>query len=244
VFRDLPNLLQGAPRDRHIWALLRIFDRADRRDAFLAGRIRFNTLGEYRKLEGDGDNTRGDRWEGVAACIQSEGVKLSFDGQEVGGMVGPLVHHPADVDGWNVCSFVALQWPADEPFEALDAPRVLEQIRIGPELREFGEYVALIANGDAFLAAVRKAAEEQGLGIRARLVEYFDERGISGSVPQNLLGFVKRAEPYSVQREFRIVVPHENPKQEVLWLDLTRGAPWGYATTIDEFNDKVQLCER
>jgi hypothetical protein len=72
----------------------------------------------------------------------------------------------------------------------------------------------------------RKAAEEQGLRIRARLVEYFDERRASGSVPQNLLGFVKRAEPYGVQREFRIVVPRENPKQEVLWLDLTRETPW------------------
>lgn len=244
MFRDLPSMLSQAQRVRHIWALVRIFDRPDYRDAFLAGQIRFNTLGEYRRIEGEGDDFRGDAWEGVAACIQSEGVKLSFADHEVGGLAGPLVHHSGGIDGWNVCSFVALQWPADEPFDALDAPEVLEQIRIGPELRKFGEYVALIADGDAFLAAARKVGKEQDLRVRAGPVQYFDEGEFSGSVPQNLLGFVKRAVPYGAQREFRIVIPRENPEEEVLWLDLSQGAPWGYATTVDEFDAKVRLRER
>ena len=244
VFINLSNIGQEPPRGRHIWAILRIFDRAEYRDDFLAGRIRFNTLGRYRGLEGLGDDARGDRWEGISAFLQSDGMKLSFDGHEVGGLVGPIVHHPPGVDGWNVCSFVALQWPRDEPFNALDAPEVLEQIQLGPDLRKFGEYVALLADGEAFLGAVRRAAEERGLPIRARLVEYFDGQEMSGSVPHSLFGFVKRAVPYGCQREFRIVVPRDNPGEEVLWLDVSSGAPWGYATTIDEFNAQVRLRER
>lgn len=243
MFRDLPSILREPPAEQHIWGIFRIFEKPEYRDAFLAGRIRFSTVGEYRKLEDGGDRLRGDHWEGVAACVESEGMRITIAGQEIGGVTGPLLHYPPGVDGWNICSFVAPRWPVDVPFDALDAPEVLEQIKIGPELRQFGDHVAVIVVGNAFLTAVRVAAEAQGLRVRAHLVQYFDEGGVSGSIPESHVGFVKRADPYAKQREFRIVVPRHNPEEKVLWLSLPTETPWGLAMTVDEFNSRVALRE-
>lgn len=240
---DVNTSPAGFNSTRHVWALLRIFKEEDHRDAFVEGRIRFNTLGFYRRIERADQTGRADSWEGVGGWLDHTQVKLTFAGQEIRSehLTGSIRMYPPGTHGWNVCSFVALHWPNDRRIPPEELSLVREQLLLPDSLRSLGEYVAIVADGTEFLKAVHGELARRGFVGRDGLVGYVHESTGSRAVDPARIGFVKRRDAFSYQQEFRVIVERDNPDEEVLWLELSDLSTVAIPTTVDEFNEKMDL---
>ncbi len=146
-------------------------------EQFRSGLLYMNTLSYFRDLEAD--IARGDRFEGIDSIIQPKDLGEAYVDSgvpEIGrieirreDLAGPITIAMNRTASCNIFCLYALIEPVDSLFTA-------EHDWFG------GDSLVLITNTPEFLNRVGKAAREQKLQIREKLVEYYDEKSYSGRV--------------------------------------------------------------
>lgn len=157
------------------------------------GLLHMKTLRYFAQHEGN--SARYDSFEGTSHIIQPWDVgdfiiEHSLVGRHVVDpkeLAGPVMMRPDKVSGANVFCMFGLMKPQDK--------------LLSPGNLAFGDSFVLIRNTSEFLDRIAKVAKAQNLGLRGRMVEYFDEETYSGPIGP----FLKPLR-FSSQQEFRLVV--------------------------------------
>jgi hypothetical protein len=153
----------------------------------LEGELYMNPLSYFINLEKC--RIRGDPNEGASRMVHvPEGTCLHFDGTLVGNIAGPIIFRPESAANLNVFCMFTLKSTA---IQGLVDRRNLA----------FGDTAVVIRKGDEFLRRVRRVAQDIGVSVDWRAVEYIDPATYDGP-----LGPFRKDAAYSYQSEFRIAL--------------------------------------
>jgi len=174
-------------------------------EEFVSGNLYFRKLSYFQALE-DGDDGRGDRFEGVSHLFQpNPNLVIKFGDIKIdpAELVGPvLLTRDTTLDDHALCVYVG----SSGPFESLSQEN-LESFRLHMRVPEqcgaMGEHLVLVHNVTAFQERLLAAAKRENYALAMGSVEYFDETTHSGAIPQP--GFWKpRRFAWQRERRFRI----------------------------------------
>jgi len=181
--------------------------KAEYADDFANGRIRLSTLDACRAYE---DPLQGDSGEGTRVHELNKPMSGSFEDKEfveTAARAGIRVGQGARVEirGTNTVSF-----------RLANSFVLCTTNHFEPELLSdtFGKYCVEISDAEAFGKLITGSLESEGFKIRQALagnVIYAPRHTYNHDRDNGPIGFVKPADPYVTQQEFRFVfVPHED----------------------------------
>jgi len=184
---------------------------------FADGRFRISTLNACRAYE---DPLQGDPGEGTLSHQIDETMSGSFEDKEfvqIAAQVGVKVGAGADVKlgGVNRMSCVLV-----------DSYLLCATNHFAPELLSdtFGKYCVEISDAVAFGKQINCELKRRGIQIRqawAGNVIYTPRETFNRTKQSGNIGFVKPADPYEEQREFRFIyVPQSSIAISPMFLDI------------------------
>ena len=166
-------------------------------EEFRKGVLYMNTLKYFKELEGKCE-LRSDKDEGLTAVYQAKGAMLSrqnSDGKyvHIGTITNQLKYREKYSVNENIFCMYALQVQPKKQ-------------NIDKRNLKFGNILVSILDPVEFLARVKLAAEQEGIRVFHKLVEYVDREKHNGSV-----GPFRKYSEFSYQNEFRILICQESP---------------------------------
>jgi hypothetical protein len=190
--------------------LVKFFSQESHADQFIAGDLRLNRLGYFKKLEGS--DGRPDRYEAIAAWYQPHNLSIEFSlfpqlnirGED---LAGPVSLSFDDYDYLNIYCMsaivvpeTALRQPHFETNE-VEAEEIRKAITFDERCIQFGEHAVIIETA-AFVRQISKTLGRR-FWLRTGLVEYYDDELFHGSFKRDEIPFRKQKR-FKYQREFRI----------------------------------------
>ena len=177
-------------------------------ELFLHGRLYMQPVQFFRTLEED--PARGDRHEGLARCWQADRARLDVrQGEEwvnVGGIVGQILFSDERAEDGNAYCMFALRGSHADAFADGRSAQPVDVDKLA-----FGDSVVVFTDGGELMRRVRVAAEEEGLELAYRLVEYVDRETHHGT-----MGPFRKFSTFSHQSEFRILARPESEPVRIL----------------------------
>jgi len=240
-----------------IYLLIKIFEKEGHADAFVEkGEMFSRTLGDFKKIEGD--EARGDAYEGVTDWHQPDKVSLVISYKDKDGvdhsfplkdLAGPVIMQNSGYERLNLYCMYAVKIPDFEESYETEEERVraVEKINamlkvhstLSGEMMAMGKFAVVIYRVEDFISKVKLAAREQGYASWNGSVKYFDPDTFHGSFKEIESVFRKR-NAYSYQNEYRFVFgSHEQEGAKVIRVGSLEGIAIKIKTV--EFNDKFEM---
>ena len=165
-------------------------------EEFRKGVLYMNTLKYFKELE-EKCELRSDKDEGLTAVYQAKGAMLSRQNSEgkydhIGTITNQLKYREKYLVNENIFCMYALQVQPKKQ-------------NIDKRNLKFGNTLVSILDPVEFLDRVKLAAEQEGIRVFHKLVEYVDREKHIGTV-----GPFRKFSEFSYQNEFRILVCQES----------------------------------
>lgn len=210
---------------------VKIFQNEKYLNDFISGKLFMNRLSYFQEIEGDLDDNRGDKHEGVLGWLQPDKVAMKFGDIAISpeSLAGPVMiqmnHHKNLHVFCMYAGYVEDQENLDKTPEEL-----LERIKLSEDCLNLGEFAAVIHNPREYMNRVKKAGQYLEYTGGAKCVEYYNPDTFHGSFPEHDVIFKKRLE-YSHQKEYRI------------YLDTKTNDDNPYVLDIGDASDIVTTCK-
>jgi len=239
------QLEQEKPATR-VYTLVRIFDKREYAEDFLAGKLRMRRLAYFRNYVDADGALRGDAHEGVAAVFQPAHLgTIRFGDREISprDLTQPLLVYPEREQSTSVLCLWALTNAGLESatFENLD--ELKDAIALQKQAYGLGEHLVYFRKPDLFLERIAEAARKIDRGHSRRLVSYYDADTFHGWFPSETVPFQKRRE-YAHQREYRIVVYTRDDDPDPFILDVGDLSDIAELVLTAEFNDNLRIAAK
>lgn len=190
--------------NKHVLFLLKIFEKEKYAKDLLNGKIFANSLEYFVKLE-KGLDKRKDIYEDINGWLQPvDSLILKINDQTIPkeDLAGPIsikIHRDYNI---NLFCMYACYVEDIEKIKKENIETTKRDLFIEKDLLKLGDYAILIKNNTEFIERIKKAVKKNGLGLKANLIEYFDEKTFHGTFSQEESMFRKR-EFYKHQKEYR-----------------------------------------
>lgn len=205
-----------------IYMLVKVFDKEEYADAFLQhGEMLCRTLGEFKRIEGD--EARGDKYEGVTDWHQPDQVKVTISYKDQAGvehlipiekLAGPMIIQNSHLDDYNLfCTYAVKIDVPDETYETREAlleavqkvnDGLMRQMAVNDEAFSLGHYAVVVYQVEEFFERVEKTVESLGADHARSPVIYYDPETFHGSFKGVQAAFRKRS-TYAYQNEYRFL---------------------------------------
>ena len=205
-----------------IYLLVKVFDKEEYADAFLQrGEMFCRTLGEFKRIEGD--EARGDKYEGVTDWHQPDQVKLTISYKDQEGiehvipiekLAGPLIIQNSHLDGYNLfCTYAVKIDISDKTYETreelAEAVQAINdglgrQMAVHQQALSLGQHAVVIYKVEDFFERVERTVEALGVEHARGSVTYYDPDAFHGSFKGLQAAFRKR-NSYAYQNEYRFL---------------------------------------
>ena len=204
----------------HIYLMIKIFDNEEHADAFLnKGEMYCRTLGEFKKIEGD--EHRGDQYEGVTDWHQPDQIKLTISFRNENGvektipiekLAGPLIMQNTAYDRLNLfCMYAIKVEEFKEVYSTEEERKVVierlnksfaEQTKVNEKSFELGDFAVMVYKVEDFIEKIRKHIFDNGHEFSKGLVKYYDPETFHGSF-KGIESVFRKRNIYSYQSEYR-----------------------------------------
>ena len=239
--------------DRRISFLVKLFERPEYADQFMAGGLYLNRLSFFKRIENAADLVRGDPYEGTFAWLQPRGLRISMNPPGMGPieitdqhLTRPVSISMVDHDDLHALCTYAVHSPT---FDVRDDGRVELTPELVAELvahrtfddrcREFGQH-AVVMHAKPFLDRLASALDERRLGATGRLVEYYDDETFNGEFALQDAPFRKHKR-FEWQREFRVCVRTDTHGDDPLRFEMGDISDIAFRTCADHLNEVFKL---
>ena len=190
--------------------LAKVFREAKHAEDFLNGKMHWNSLAYFKRIEDGG--VRGDEDEG-AIMLQREGLTIELTAGEIDTirtsgheLTSPLVMRPKWFDHINVFCMYAGHTGALKSISEQNVLELKKQLAIPDDCAQLGKYAVLITNVREFLGRVKAGAKRQGYGVCGGLVRYYDPQVGSPPTKSEIETIFTKRKEYEYQKEFRIAI--------------------------------------
>lgn len=226
-----------------LFALVKVFDKLQYAEAFRAGKRHMKTPRHFREYRDADGVLRGDPYEGFSGFVQPSAIKeIKVGGKVVRGdqLVGPAKIYPTELQTVNIFCMYSINTSGlgKGPHDS-DPARMKQAFTLHSDCYGLGEHVAVI-NPGPFMERVQDAAAKQGLGLKADLVEYYDETKHEHFFAYDEVLFRKR-ERYAFLREYRVALFDSPNAGEPLNFDIGDLSDVVTLTTTEEFNRSLSF---
>lgn len=244
--------------ESRIYLLIKVFDREEHADAFInQGEMYCRTLGEFKRIEGD--EVRGDAYEGVTDWHQPDQIKLvTIDYKDKNGVEhsfpitklgGPFIVQHTGFDRLNLFCMYALK--ADKPEGSYETEeeriKLVEQLNdrlkiqstVRDEVLALGGFAVVIYKIEDFINKVKHTAKIIGADCQGGSVCYYDPATFHGSFNDREAIFQKR-NAYAYQNEYRLVLDLAEG-EGAMKIHIGSLADIAFKSPTSEINPKVQL---
>jgi hypothetical protein len=193
--------------------LVKFFAQECHADQFIAGNLRLNRLGYFKKLEGtDG---RPDANEAVATWWQPHDISIQFSSFPHLNITSKDLAAPVSTsfdvhDHLHIFCMSSVVVPrttlAQPSFECseMEVDEIRKGLTFDRRCLAFGEH-SVIVQSIPFIDQLKKAVSARRHAMTAKLVKYYDDELFHGSFEHNEIPFRKQKR-FAYQREFRVCI--------------------------------------
>lgn len=185
-----------------VFFFVKVFSEKAHAEDFLRGTLYSNRLAFFKKFEEDAKANRSDRHEAVVGWYQPDKISLTLNGRDIKDLVAPVSLQMVQHNDLNIFCIYAAH---NGPFEVITDENIFDlrdHLYIPPDCLKLGDYAVVVTQAKPFIDRVVGAAKDEGFGLKAGLVEYYDPSLFSGNFSEDEAVFRKRKE-FQHQREYR-----------------------------------------
>lgn len=207
---------------------VKFFGKEKYREEFLAGHLRMNTLGYFRRYEDSQAGNIGDPHEAPLCVLQPSLFTMSISDTTgkidsftipQSEIIGPTFFQSVALDGLNLFCMYAVHdrgftSKSDDDFE-----RFIEEQMLRQEIDGLGGFAAIVIQAKVFQDRVLQALSRESPKYMAGLVNYYDPITFHGQFDEDRAAFNKR-DTFAHQREYRFVLNRETDEEEIIQLDI------------------------
>lgn len=223
-----------------IFFFVKIFSKKAHAEDFLRGTLYSNRLAFFKKFEEDAKANRSDRHEAVVGWYQPDKISLNLNGREMKDLVAPVSLQMLKHNDLNVFCIYAAH---SGPFEVITDENIFDlrdYLKIPSDCLELGDYAVVVTQAKTFIDRVRGTVKDEGFGLKAGLVEYYDPTVFSGGFSEDEAVFRKRKE-FQHQREYRFSFDTDTPGDEPLKLNIGDISDIASLCSTHEVNNLLQV---
>ncbi|MGM0582965.1 MAG: hypothetical protein ACQETL_19975 [Bacteroidota bacterium] len=202
-----------------IFFFVKVFSKKNHAEDFLRGTLYSNRLAFFKKLEEAVQANRGDKHEALIGWYQPNQVSLTLNGYEIKDIVAPLSLQKNIHNNLNVFCIYAAHSGSFEEITDKNIIDLKNYLKIPPDCLELGKYAVVITHAKTFIDRVIKSVKNEGFGLKAGLVEYYDPNVFSGTFSEDVAVFRKRQE-FAHQREYRFSINTGSSGDDALKLQI------------------------
>jgi hypothetical protein len=182
-----------------IYLMIKIFDNEEHADAFISkGEMYCRTLGKFKEIEGD--EHRGDKYEGVTDWHQADQIKLTISYRNENGvektipiedLAGPVIMQNTAYDRLNLFCMYAIKIEEFEEDYATEAERkvvierinksIAEQTKVNEKSFEMGGFAVMVYKVEDFIEKIMRYVFDNGHELSKGLIKYYDPETFHGS---------------------------------------------------------------
>jgi hypothetical protein len=223
-----------------IFFFVKVFTKKAHAEDFLRGTLYSNRLAFFKKLDENAKANRSDRHEAVVGWYQPHKISLNLNGREIKDLAAPVSLQMVQHNDLNVFCIYAAH---SGPFEAVTDENIFDlrdHLKIPFDCLELGDYAVVVTQAKTFIDRVTGTVKEEGFGLKAGLVEYYDPSVFSGSFSEDEAVFRKRKE-FQHQREYRFSFDTGIPGDEPLKLKIGDISDIALLCSTSEVNNLLQV---
>lgn len=203
--------------------MIKFFGKKQYAEDFIRGKIFFNRLSEFKKIESDDNSGRMDRYEGTVACYQPDCIRITLNGIEISSedLAGPVYIRKNWLNHVNIfCIHTSHTGDLDLMNLSKDCVEDLRRSLLIPdECLELGEYAVVVQNVSEFLKRMDNVVKIKGYRYMRQLVKYYSPETFHGSFSDSEAIFQKQSK-YSYQREYRFAIWDGSDRTGPIILDI------------------------
>ena len=223
-----------------IFFFVKVFTKKTHAEDFLRGTLYSNRLAFFKKLEEDTQANRSDRHEAVVGWYQPDQISLTLNGREIKDLAAPVSLQMNQHNDLNVFCIYAAH---SGPFEVITDENIFDlkdHLKIPSDCLTLGDYAVVVTQAKSFIDRVVGAVKDEGFGLKAGLVEYYDPSAFSGSFSEDEAVFRKRKE-FEYQREYRFSFDTGIPGDDPLKLKIGDISDIALLCSTSEVNNLLQV---
>ena len=225
-----------------IYAYVKIYEKIEHAYDFVKGKLFMNTIRGYKDHRDETGELRGDSCEGIIGWHQPECIQVTISGHTIpsSDIASSISVHSNEVLRQNAFCIYSLNSRGHE----VVTPETLADLKATLQIHEscfgLGSHCVVVTNATEFRNRVEKAVRNLGHAGSLCLVDYFDEKTFSGTLPKERWGYQKRSF-FKHQREYRVLIDTEIDDPKPIFLGVGDLSDICYITTPTEFNSSIKL---